>query len=1031
MNPLGLLVNCLAALGRFFVWTPLLAWALPLLRICLLVSPLLAAAATMEHDQTVALLMVMAIWSYVMGQALVLQPRERTEAGVTVDMVTHVLVAIKTLQVLHFADARSMSTWLAPTLLALLYALLLHLDAERNSREEDELDDFYKDATTPLLAVPFSTALSLVLTLVASGLATTFAGADGGTPSTHGVLVLIEMLLGCGLVYCMTELRTGVDTLLPWLLFQACTLPLYADSVDTELAFAIQLMALAGVFMQAMSAASVGRGGGACAVCVRIWDTIETITGLVRLVLGSAIVYQIVVIVCLAVLTSTMNESWYTTHAMFPKPLRRICDLGLDFIDTVIRVIYEFTTDESVQRILLLAAPQVGMVRATVYRTLQPSYKWIVMGAEGVRHDMVPTKNLLALVAFCIGPVLAALGSVVQVFEDGVVFARSRWFWAAACFGSLLFCFVTQLTAGAPVTLISFVFQDSEYTRVYSDAGQYALMAQGVLIAACLALFLVRSQPASAEEEREEDAEEQRDERQRLITEFGRERQGRVGARPATLVNQVAPSSSVFASAPPARESKNDEGIASSVTRFLTAPSLLLTVTAVFFILMVTVGAGSPIKTFDVKKVPLDTPKWLVSTTIDKAGSFASSIINILIDAFGPEARLALIFVAMIDLLQKKLGCFACFCVELPDPDDLNPMNWGRRRLLAIAPDVGFNETLLDPVVTLFADYQRDGATFDLPPPLLPIHVPPPSSSALAVVPPLTSPLNGTRDAYDFGGASTHARRLLGSIDWTFDAENPCSGKGEGSCSGVSVCVSDIFKIVAPFARIIEQLVMVGLTHAVKFVIKNILNKIPVISLVDKMFSQFHGLDAFIGFGLFDMPDFASFSFNFKLFGLDLGILPNFRLPAVRSPDLGTLVLLLVAVALIAFVAWRLGVLKPLASTAFAGITMACILAVVSFAISVCILAYLLVAELRVYGYDVIITLSDQAYLYFIPAFLLLLAAFLKIGEASALELRNRRARRKARLDEKRIKRPSPQHQQQVSARAARPGGKPLLIQML
>ena len=168
MNPLAILVNCLAALGRFFVWTPLLAWALPLLRICLLVSPLLAAAATMEHDQTVALLMVMAIWSYVMGQALVLQPRERTEAGVTVDMVTHVLVAIKTLQVLHFADARSMSTWLAPTLLALLYALLLHLDAERNSREEDELDDFYKDATTPLLAVPFSTALSLVLTLVAS-----------------------------------------------------------------------------------------------------------------------------------------------------------------------------------------------------------------------------------------------------------------------------------------------------------------------------------------------------------------------------------------------------------------------------------------------------------------------------------------------------------------------------------------------------------------------------------------------------------------------------------------------------------------------------------------------------------------------------------------------------------------------------------------------------------------------------------------------------------------------------------------------
>lgn len=903
--------------------SPFLPWVLAALKLVLLVGPFIAVVVTVGTMDIVHSTLLVAVWCLPTALAMQLD-FERPYIGVTGEATLNAIVATKTLDILNDArDSKDETVWLLALLAATAFTLITQLDimGERDEARQQQ------QQLRPTIQYNRRIGFALSPVIVAAGFAQAFLDPS---LSTHSLLVSIETVLGAALVSSVLSdqahetrevWRGGSTLVLAWIYLQLCTLPMISDPtvLYIQICSLVLIVIISIVMVEDVTPAGVllaermKRVPLFARVLNGSWELVVTFIDLLRLLIGSAIAYQAVVIACLVILVTTINTPWYTSHADFPAVVRDPCVEALDLIENVLRVVYEFTSLKEVQEIMVTAAPQIGSMRGFIFRYLGPNGKWLQLGAQGVTYTLTPLSELPCLIGLVIGPLVAAIGIVAQVMSDGASFVRSQWFWAWCTLGSLVFLALSQLSTGPNVTLMNYGFEESTYERAYTSNGEYALFAQMILVAACAALFVVQSQavPVSV----------------RLLRRK-RASVGGVGARaePGVVLLRA--------------ELTLARGI-QRLVRFVTSPAFLLTMGAGVFLVIVIFTAGSPVQSLEVTRTDKGTVfPWLVSTDLDKASVVSQTLITMLSDAIGPEVRIALLLNTLIRIGVEQLNCVGCFCV---------PDGGVTSALKSAAHAIGLRRRRL-------LEQEREDEQE---------HYQPLS-------------MNGT------SSIASHERvmRSRALLSYDPDVANGCS-RGASSCSTFTICVSDLLKPVAQIGEFVSTMIGKGLRYAVKFLVEQILSRIPAIS---RLIDVFERIEDIIQFDGFHPLAFADFSLHYKLASLNLGRLPSFRLPSVSTPSTATIVLLTIGAVGALVATYQIGLLDPLFSSTVQSLELLAVTSVITFATTLATMLSSMASELKLYGYEANVVLASSAWMYAVVAAVLLLAGVMWVGSTSAQE---------------------------------------------
>lgn len=995
---------------RFFNWAlkkllrPFVEFALALLRATVIVGSIVAILITTGGfgDDMQAASVLIITWS--LAFAIVLGYREDKSAGIVNEMLIVILILCKTLmaldQTVDLTQSRldSMWIWSIPMYALIIYTGLGHV--QFTWIEERELPEATIQYTTVHAVTITVLIVASLLIPVALGIDDTFT-----LTSVSGVVTIVE----AGVVAVMMTMliryqdhetdqvwQGGSLMLLQWMLLQIATLPLVTTSATL---FVIKIIVLIAVIVLCLLMTRDVNPDAPLTInrfWIRLpftgaWELFLTAFDLFKLVVANPRTYQICILFAFAVLLGTMDKAWFYTHVHFPKGIRKICEAALWLIDNIIAVFYKYTNQDDVQQILKIAGHAIGQVRANIYRTLTPVYKWLVKGKIGLEHTFVPTQHTLPLVTFLFGPFIASAGVMVQVFQDGAVFARSKWFWAAAFFGNLLFFFATTALPGTNVTLVHAVFIESEYSRVYSDNGKIAFVATVVILVACLALFAITSVTDSIDtvfmrelidryRKREKDLKlEAADQRRRftlmqeITTGFDREQQDIMNAvsagtttysngqqllqnlrtrRDAAIAAQfdsrVNTASRARLDAEKAAQSMQGETqtVPERLYDMATSPAMLVALFGVLWTVTVFMRSGSPFKSIGLKPIPTGNPDWLISTDFDKVAIFANKLIDVLLKAMGlPDFRM---ITMMMLLIVKELGCVACVCLELDFLDDIADGfksiggAFGLRRLLSVDGELQFVQDA-DERDYLYAQTYA----------------------------------NSTSSIY--GGT----RQLMA---YEYIPDKSCSKSS--SCSGYYFCLADVLKPIVPIVTLFVEMLSKGLDHVVAFFANLVLDLIPGLKAISDLFGR---IKEMLDFGNFDLLDGIDLSFDFQMFGVSWGIFPNINnpMPSLSHliPSTASLVVTVIVALLIVVAMIRLGVLETVITTAITTAVLSGILTATALIIALIILALWLMDEARVYGYEVVFEFYSNIYFYAIGIGFFVFAAFLVIGSATATHL--------------------------------------------
>lgn len=831
-------------------------WPVAACRLILLASPLFVAVHTLGTQNALALSVIMVVWALPLGSAMDRTREAPVHFGQEACMI--LLVSIKTLAVMSYANATQEETlWLFPLLAYAAFAALTHWDSDKLEAERKNGRAWH------------AIQLAVVGLFGMADAAFLADSQEGMLISTADAVVSMVLLV----------VASDAHATLAWLFLQACSVPLLESDVRQPL----RIISLLMVFISLLAMTRT-TGNFIKHLLVTLIDWVKTI-------LGWQLMYQCSALVSIAVIASTLRQPWYTARVTLPDSLVSFCSGALTFVDDVVAEFYKFTSRDDFQHLIALAAPEIAALRGVIFRVVATVYGPLKMGRDGKSFTMIPADNLLPLLIFAIGPLLLVLAIVVQVFPSGQAFVRSRWTWAWGLLSTLLFVGASQLAVGAPVSLLHFIFADSTYAREYTQAGQYALLAQLVLCASCICLFVATSLAESDE-----------------VTVVRR-----TGAHMPRLVTQTK------------------EALRGLVA-YITAPPLILLFLAVSLLVITITSTGSPLKSFDVAKIDDGRPKWLVSTPIDKVGAFASSLVTML----NPEVRLALIGQALLVFAMEQLRCWTCLCLDIPTPEEVG--DWFVDAGSSIKSGLGFRRRRL-------------------------LEYLPPSNSTRIV---MTS------------------RRLLSDPNLFGIACND-----QDACAHTKICVADV---LSDALEKMSDLVLDGLKYAGDFIANEIISRIPFLSVLDNLLKLLPRLDDLLHFDLFDISYGVSFSFSMELWGLDLGLLPNFKLPSLPStPAAGDIAIVVLTFVAVAVVTYQLGLLIPAIQASIMTLELTLVAGAVALIASMVVFAFLLRDELRTYGYVLKIELAGNAYLYGIALTLLACAAMLKVGEASAQDIQRLR----------------------------------------
>lgn len=571
------------------VRTFILPWLVPLLRLVLLACPLVLVDSSS--------LALAAIWALPISSWALSSDHPD---DVVCDMSLLVLVGCLTL---HLSPGTM--EWLLPLLVAVALAFLEHAFSDYETVSPPKRNAGYFPALVVFLHAAFQVSFhDYSMNLAVASI-----------PST------------------ILMLRSGHVS--SWLYLQLCLL---ATMDLWGMVFVIQALCILVLFLL-----TVPRAPPSSSAC---WDVLrgygETAQALVRAVssvLASRAPYMLLVLASVGVLAGTMGSVWYTAHADFPAPIREVCDAGLEVIDAV-RHFYEFTNDPDLQDVMALAAPQIGMARATIFRIVKPVYPILVAGSRGATVSFTPLHSLLALLAFGAGPLIAGLAVVASVFPQRAKF--SRWLWSLGACGTGIFSAVCFLASTPAVSFIGAVFRESTVTRTYTEEGTRAGWACAFLVASCVVLSAL---PGPAPKP----------------------------SRPRTRGKlRVIPKEE------PAKK-----------PWFELSPATWMLAGTLLFFALVVVGSGSPFSRFGIVKKPSSSPPWLISTMWDKLSPVIAKMKDLIVSAipYGKAGEVVFFMQMVAVVLMRKFGCLACICVSVDGIKEGFEEAWDqitRRRLLAV-----------------------------------------------------------------------------------------------------------------------------------------------------------------------------------------------------------------------------------------------------------------------------------------------------------------------------------------------------------
>ena len=376
--------------------------------------------------------------------------------------------------------------------------------------------------------------------------------------------------------------------------------------------------------------------------------------------------------------------------------------------------------------------------------------------------------------------------------------------------------------------------------------------------------------------------------------------------------------------------------LATAVTR----PSFVIAVVGVFILVLAAMSYGSPVQSYDLRTLSATRarPTWLVATRNDAIGVLPMTSLTKMLG--GSEMRLVVLGNALVLYGLEKLGCWGCICLPIPSLSDLQ----------------GLGEDIGDAITSFGGLFRRRR--------LLEHRGDTTHTGRLAVV--ATMP---------------HRRRLAGLFGNTCTPP-PCGG-------GLTrVCVSDV---VTTIVREITELSQKGIALALEYAVRLIIELIPNADFLDDIMSQLDQLDAIAGFALTDMPEVRIGMRPLKMLTAALPDAPSW--PRVPTVTVATLLTLLV-LALGAFIAYRVGVLMPVARAARRSVELTIVIGVATVLAGALALALGVRKELEVHGKALHVEwYMERVYAYGLGGALLVVALVLSLDEGYSEAQRAKRVR--------------------------------------
>jgi hypothetical protein len=628
-----------AAVGR----TLFAPWVLPVARCVLLVSPL---ALISRESNTLDRLMLMAVWT-VLNARWVFSKADSNWRNSDFFADTLVLL-LATCKVLNLST-QTAAGWLVPILTVHGMATLVYLLYPEGWRDTDSLQSVEKAVLSSghPPARPLWATVTFSLLLAGQGAALAFLDSQSQMTSTRSILLLVESAVAVQLVSRPAKLRW----IQSWMLLQLCTLPFYYSR--DNLLFAVALYVLLAVMMLSVTVDALTGKSRGLPVLSQLWDLVEYGLTLVGQLLLSPVLYLSLAVLCAAVIISSSPDAWYTSTATFPSALQKLSKKILGILDEFIKPVWIVTSDPVVQQILIPAASEIGLARLSIYRAVYQLLPIFVYGRDGVVQTYTPLLNLSSLLLLIAGPVLVALSVAASLFPNGGMLIQSPIFWLIATAASAFFLIVTQVVTGITGQIVRILFKESEYSRNYTQSGELAFLCSCGLLLACFMMVLVTTSP--------------------LYDESLKDRKPATGGK-YSLVGAIG--SSV-------------QGWSSWVLATITAPYVLMSGLSVFIFIGM-IGAGqNPISEFKMVKVKNVGPEfdWFTLTALDQTSPLINSLTKLLVNAIGPQARLAPIIALLLVMAEGAIQCIPCLCIPLGPlkdvADDIADV-FSRRRLLSV-----------------------------------------------------------------------------------------------------------------------------------------------------------------------------------------------------------------------------------------------------------------------------------------------------------------------------------------------------------
>jgi hypothetical protein len=866
--------------------TPFLQYLIAALRLLLIASVFNAAYQTNSTSDPLVTALLVAIWGT--EAASVLDSDSDQNRNADHSMCVVLMAVVQTGFVLVLSKSVDLAyVWVAPAFCVFLLAFFMEDAPSEPINPKMKKTHQIRRYTRPKIIL-------LALFVLGFGIAELFLlGSGDGTFVSLCVAQLTSSLLLLVLLnqytitvteeenepdiidYWSEDWYGGPILLLAWAWLQLCVTPLL-DS--THATFRIVL-----VFAVLFNASIVRTGRNrAQAFGLALEDIARSISSLVSLVSSSTSILEWVVLASVAVITVSLNDPWWTSKVTFPSEIQSLCNDALSVVETVVQPIYQFTSDKDVQRVMAVAIPELAGLRSTIYRLLIPIWGSLLDGSQGRTFTHFPVGNFFAMFMFAVGPLLTFMGVLAKLFPEGRFFSKSMWFWAAAVLGNIAFVAFTQITPDTSVFFVYTVLEDTQYTRTYTRSGTQAVVAQAVLVGACLVLFVQTSIEESGEE----------------ITERGPAGIGSALEVPGNYLRRVCRGFG--------------RGILSWIN-WLSSASFVLFVIGVFFLAVTITSTGSPISSIQFEKRPLRAPEWLVSTTLDKVSALSISVFRML----SPQERLVVLTAAIVQYGVDQINCWGCLCV----PDFKGGVEGAISGFSSIGSAFGFRRRLL-------AFSPADPVTF------------------------------GPR------------RRLLAS--------------GRAVCNPVScnsglvrLCILDV---VADGVEKLTDLTIGAADFVFDFIFNDILSRIPIIKIAADLLQRLPGISIYRDLDIFQK---IRFSFNLKLFGFDLGLVPTLgiNLPSTSGASFWSVFLVIAVVLLGFFVARKLGIQQRLWIAFSSTLQILFVSTLLTSLVTVAALYYFLLNEAKIQGYDVYLKPASNLWMYATGLGMLVLSLFLRIGE--------------------------------------------------